>query len=405
MAEEDPMTRSRGRSGQDQRVLLVAHYFPPHVGGIENVVRDEAATLVIEGYTVDVLTTAVGGPVGEERNVDGYTVVRVPAWNGVEQRTRIPFPIPAPWALWTFAKRVRAADVVHCHDLLYATTWLAALLAALCRRPVVLTQHVQLVTHPSRVVEIVQRLVHRTAGRWVARRARSVVVLNAAVGDFVRGMGASSDRVVLVPNGVDTELFQPASADERGRMRDDFGLPHDKVLALFVGRFVPKKGFDKLLEVGETGCVLVLAGGSPPTDSPVHDDAIFMGSLSQERLALLYRACDLFVLPSEAEGFPLTVQEAMASGLPVVTTDDPAYAPYGLDRQHVALIEPTVPEISATLRRLAGDDELRGRMGTYSRRLATDRFSWAEHGRRIGRLYEDATARPACPKEDLIDVR
>ncbi|MGJ0151748.1 glycosyltransferase family 4 protein [Streptomyces sp. CH8.1] len=77
--------------------------------------------------------------------------------------------------------------------------------------------------------------------------------------------------------------------------------------------------------------------------------------LSAEDLADAYRACDVFALPSTAEGFPLTVQEAMASGLPVVTTDDPGYAPYGLDRGVALLVPRTVPALRAALDGLVAD--------------------------------------------------
>jgi glycosyltransferase involved in cell wall biosynthesis len=70
----------------------------------------------------------------------------------------------------------------------------------------------------------------------------------------------------------------------------------------------------------------VVGPGRAPRELP--PGATVLGPLPRERVAQLYRAADALLLPSRGEGFPLTAQEAMASGLPVVLGDDPAYAPY-----------------------------------------------------------------------------
>jgi D-inositol-3-phosphate glycosyltransferase len=112
-----------------------------------------------------------------------------------------------------------------------------------------------------------------------------------------------------------------------------------------------------------------------------------LGALPPEAVAMAYRACDVFALPSTAEGFPLTVQEAMASGLPVVTTDDPGYAPYGLDRDQVSLLPREIPVLAAELRALAGDPRRRARMGEYSRTYAEKAFAWDDHVRTLVAHY------------------
>jgi glycosyltransferase involved in cell wall biosynthesis len=375
------------------RVLLVAHYFPPHVGGIENVVKGEADRLAAAGHDVAVLTTAVGGNPGVERAAGGYPVIRVPTWNGVERRFGVPFPVVGPHALHTAVRWVRSADVVHCHDLLYMTTWLVALAAAIRRTPLVLTQHVHLVRHTSRTVELVQRVVYASIGRAVLRRAVRIAVLNGAVRTFLRQLGAPDERIELVPNGVDTDQFRPPTGAEKRVLRRRLGLPEDDVLALFVGRFVPKKGYDTVRASAGDGYVLVLAGGPPPPEAE-RPDVIHTGPVPHDEIADLFRACDVFVLPSESEGFPVTVQEAMACGLPVITTDDPAYDVYRLDRDRISLVPPTVPHVTSALQRLAADEPLRTRMARYSVDLARTRFSWPEHIATLERLYGIALDAP-----------
>jgi D-inositol-3-phosphate glycosyltransferase len=317
-------------------------------------------------------------------------VVRLRTWNGIEQRTGIPFPVLAPWTLWTAARLVRNVDVVHAHDVLYMTTWFTAAAARLLGKPLVLTQHVQLIAHPSWVVAGVQRLVYATVGRAVVRSAARIAVINSGVADFLGALGARGDRIVLVPNGIDIGKFYPATPEDKQRLRRTLDLPERGVLALFVGRFVPKKGYDKLLRAVGVGYTLVLAGGPTPPGFSERTDVVFVGTRTQDQLADLYRACDLFVLPSESEGFPLTVQEAMASGLPVITSDDPGYDIYQIDRNRVAFIQPTVPKIKFALERLSADETLRGLMARYSSSIAASRFSWQEHVRSVEQMYAAA---------------
>ncbi|MFJ1704440.1 glycosyltransferase family 4 protein [Kitasatospora sp. NPDC088346] len=373
------------------RVLLVSHYYPPHVGGIENVVREEARHLAARGVEVTVLTSGERGGVHEE---DGVRVVRVAAWNGAE-RAGVPFPVLAPTVLPTALRWARWADVVHLHDCLYLTSWTAGLAAVLTRTPHLLTQHVAMVQHPSALVRGVQRAVYAVAGRALLRRARRVITLNASVADFVRGHGARPERAVHLANGVDCELFRPAGAAERARARARFGLPADRNLVLFVGRLVPKKGYDLLLAAHDPadGYDLVLAGDGDAQALAGRPGVHHLGALPAAEVAELYRACDVFALPSTAEGFPLTVQEAMASGLPVVTTDDPGYAPYRLDDSRAMLVPRRPDALRGALARLAADRPLRERMGRTAREHATTAFAWEEHVSALVEYYRQA--RPA----------
>jgi glycosyltransferase involved in cell wall biosynthesis len=403
-------------------VLIVSHYFPPHVGGIERVAAEEARRLTDAGHEVAVLTTSCGARPGDQITAEGFRLTRVRAWNGLERAAGVPFPVPAPGAVLVAWRRVRAADVVHLHDVTYLTSWLAAFAAWIMRRPLLVTQHVAVVPHPRPLVERIQRLVFAVSARTVLRRARAVIVLNSRVEEFLRGLGVPAERLRFLPNGVDTDLFSPPAPGERAALREAWQLPPDEVLALFVGRFVPKKGYQALLEAAGPEYTIVLVGGPAPqepavdgsvVDGSVPDGSVpdgsvpdgqvpdgrgkvrVLGSLEPAQLADVYRACDAFVLPSQGEGFPLTVQEAMASGLPVVTTDDPGYAGYGLDRDLVLLIPPSPPQIRAALLKVAASAQLRQRMGAYSRTVARERFSWGAHLDGLVRELDGAAGPPA----------
>lgn len=379
------------------RVLLVSHYYPPHLGGIENVAHSEARHLTAAGVEVTVLTSGERSSVTDE---DGVRVVRVRAWNGLERKAGVPFPVLGPKLMRRAMRWVRWADVVHIHDAFYLTSWAALTSAKLTRTPVVATQHVAMVHHDSAAVGLVQKVVYATAGRLLMRSARSVFTMNSDVAAFARGLGARTERVRHLPNGVDTELFRPVlDGAEQAAERERLGLPLDGVLVLFVGRFVPKKGFDLLLAADDPGYRLVFAGGPAEALAGAADSAIYLGSLDPADVAAAYRACDVFALPSTSEGFPLTVQEAMSSGLAVLTTDDSGYAAYALDRDRVSLVDRDTETLRVRLREIAADSELRGQMGKYAREYAVENFAWPDHASMLIEAYRSAI-RPGTSSAD-----
>lgn len=380
------------------RILLVCHYYPPHVGGIENVVHDEAVRLAELGHQVTVLTSARRTSVVEEVDDDGnrVRVVRIASWNGAERRAGVPFPILSPRLLPRMLRWVRWADVVHVHDCFYLTSWAAGLAAAVARVPLVLTQHVAMVDHPSRAVTAAQKLVYDTAGRALLRRAATVFTINEYIARFVGRFGAAPGKVVVLGNGVDGQLFRPAADDsERARLREEFGLPADRVLALFVGRLVPKKGIDLVLaalDAADPAFDLVVVGSGDAAPLRGRERVHLLGEQPARAVARIYRACDLFVLPTTGEVFPLVVKEAMSAGLPVVTTDEPDYAHYGLDSEGVALVRREPDAVRRAVAAIAVDGALRERMGSYAAQYAAKRFSWSEHVTTLVRHYRSAVA-------------
>ena len=373
---------------QPRRILIVSHQFPPQVTGIGNVAAAEAAHLVASGNEVTVMTTGGdGGPA--TMTPEGYRLVRLDAWEGLERRRGIPFPVSGPSLLSQTRRLVRWADMVHIHDVLYMPCWAAAWSARAAGRPTIITQHVAEVAHTSLATRVAQRAVYGTAGSRILRGASRVTVVNGRVGDFVESQGVERSRIRLLPNGVDTDRFRPAGPGEREAVRDRHGLPQDAVLALFVGRFVPKKGVHRLLAALADEYTVVLVGGERPTGFPDDRRAIFLGELGPDEVADLYRASDVFVLPSESEGFPLSAQEAMATGIPVVLRHDEGYAPYQLDDVGVRFVEGSPESIRRELSALAADPQARASMGEAALHHARSRFAWREHTARLEALWDE----------------
>jgi D-inositol-3-phosphate glycosyltransferase len=375
-------------------VLLVSHHYPPHIGGLGLVVQKQAESLAENGYQVIVLTSRYGRVGDLDRGGTGIHVIGVPCSHILEKVLNIPFPLFSVSLIWRAWRQVRAAEVVHIHDVFYLSSWVAGALALFLRKPMLVTQHVAMVDHSSRLVMLVQRLVYATFGRWLFSGARKVVVYNQNVQSFLRSMGVPPGRILFLTNGIDTAAFRPAAQEERATIRQRFGLPQGRPLVLFVGRLVEKKGYHILLASRDPAYDLVFVGPGPiPKDGRV-EHVHWMGPLHQDQTAQLFRACDLFAFPAVGEIFTLVMQEAMASGLPVLTTDDPAYIG-SMVSGTVVLCQRDADSFKNNIKAMFGDRAGLLNLGAQSRQLAVRYFDWRNNSSRLLDAFSDVLCRGA----------
>src|SRR5439155_22101801 len=201
-------------------------------------------------------------------------------------------------------------------------------------KPVMIVQHIGAVAYRNPLPRLLMRAANALIARPMLRSVDQIVFIS----ETTRAHFALPVRcpAVTVFNGVDVDTFRPAAdSEEQRRERMALGLPQDQRIALFVGRFVEKKGLHWRHRLAERHADMIWAfAGWGPIDLEEWDlpNVRVFRDLSGASLAGLYRAADFFTLPSIGEGFPLVVQEALASGLPVLCCDevaaaDPAAAP------------------------------------------------------------------------------
>lgn len=305
------------------RILVVTHYFAEHRGGVEIVAGELNRRLAQRGVKV---VWAASGPV-EGPLCEGVTRLPMRVCNVAERRLGFPYPVWSPSSLLRLEREMRRCDLVHLHDSLYMGNVAAYLFARWRRKPVVVTQHVGPVPYSRWILRALLGLANHTLGRLVLGGCERALFVSPKVRNFFGRFVHFRQPSLYIPNGVDRNTFQPVIEEQRQRLRRQLGFPTDKMVLLFVGRFVEKKGLPLLRqlagELPECEWVFIGWGAENPAAwglANVHCP----GALPQAEIVRYYRAADLLVLPSVGEGFPLVVQEAMACGLPAMISTDTA---------------------------------------------------------------------------------
>jgi glycosyltransferase involved in cell wall biosynthesis len=250
----------------------------------------------------------------------------MPGFNGIERLSGFPYPLWSPAALARLGSHVRDADAVHVHDAIYAPSLFAAALARRYGKRLVVTQHIGSVPLPP-VLRPLLGIANRLGARWVLRRADAVAFISPAVRAYFEDLGGGPHpRFYDVANGVDAALFSPGQIEPEAQ-RAAMGFDPQRPLLLFVGRFVAKKRLPLVRAIAAARpdwqwCVI----GQGPEQPGAWGlpNVRVLPPMAQADLVDWYRAADLLVLPSEGEGFPLVVQEAMACGLPACISADVA---------------------------------------------------------------------------------
>ena len=218
-----------------------------------------------------------------------------------------------------------------------------------------------------------------------------------AISDFTRSQLMSLvdeehwSKLRVVHCGVDPAVYTPASRDDDGRFR-----------VLSVGRLVPAKGHGVLLEAAALAARngvrlhLTIVGDGPRRERlaalarelGIAEHVTFAGAVSQDALPAMFAAADAFCLPSFAEGLPVVLMEAMATGLPAVTTGVMGIPELVRDGENGVLVPPGRADLVAdALGRLARDPELRARLGRAGRARVVEAFDIRHEARRLHDLF------------------
>jgi rhamnosyl/mannosyltransferase len=368
------------------KVVHAAKFYPPVPGGMERIVGDLCTGTAAEWNVTVVAASDSPRAVTEDRG--GVRVVRVAAYGRLAS---VPLCPLQPYELWR-----HRADCVVLHEpnpIAGVALWLRT------PAPRLVIWHHSDLLRPRWALPTYARFVQR----FLYRRADCVIVSSpilAAQSPLLH----YARRVAVIPFGIDVERFaraadHPLTASLRSRVRGP--------RALFVGRCVYYKGLHVLLEAARAWPGSIIVVGDGPLEGELRDHARALGvgdrihwagRVSDSDLPAYYAAADVFVLPSIAvtETFGVAQVEAMAAGIPVISTNLPTGVPW-VNANGVSglVVERESPgALGDALARLASDLALRTRLGDGASRRARQVFSRDRMVRSFRDLIETVVRAP-----------
>ncbi len=351
------------------RILLVNKAYPPHIGGIETLVRQYARYFQTQfSAEVQVLVCQEKGKTARE-TIEGVPVLRAGSIG-----TYFSCPLSGSFLRY-FRKYAKQADVVMMH-MPFPLADLACLLSGY-RGRVVLAWHSDVIKQKT-LLRFYAPLL-----RWLLRRADCILTATQGHIDSSAFLPAVREKCKVIPYGIDIAAYRAASAYPVLQPHSN----HPKaVKALFVGRLVYYKGVTVLLKAMQQvqNCELFLIGSGKLQDTLQQmaegmDTVHFLGSLSDADLRAALQECDFLVLPSVAnsEAFGLVQLEAMVYGKPVINTALPTGVPHvSLDGETGLTVPPeSETALAKAMQTLISDADLRRRYGAAAKKRVETVFA------------------------------
>jgi len=243
---------------------------------------------------------------------------------------------------------------------------------------------------------------------WLRRWAARLLILNEGMAQEAMDEGFPREQLLWMPNPVDTEQFRPGEREEIARLRAEFGIPPEALVAVYVGRLSREKGLLELLRGfalaarEEPRAMLVLVGDGPMRNvlettaiklGLAPSQVLFSGRVEMSEVPQWLRASDVFTLMSPNEGFSCALAEAMSAGLASVVSRIPANVQL-IDNGIHGLVPPVGDDsaMANALLSLFRDAALRSRMGQAARQRVVDNYSAGQVAERYEALFAEVLA-------------
>ena len=367
----------RVQAGGPTGILHIGKYYPPHVGGMEThlqyLVSHQSSLLSVE------VVVANDRSVTQTEVVDGARITRVASFGTLASQ-----PI-CPGLPWKMAGR--GETMVHLH---LPNPWAAQAYLMSGHKGVLVVTHHSDTLGRRHLRRFVDPFVRR-----VMKRAKAIIVTSKRYLEHSEELAGFQDKCHIVPLGIDVEIYKAESMEEVRAIRAKYG-PR---LIVSVGRLVPYKGFEFLLQAMKNIDATLLLIGSGPLQEQLETAVKRLGIAGKVHLlghvgdiVPYYRAAQMLVLPSvsRAESFGMVQLEAMACGIPVVNTElDSGVPEVSLHGVTGITVPPKDPKALAhAIRTLLDNAKTRAKYGQAAAARVGEKFTARQMAESTLRVYE-----------------
>ena len=316
------------------KILMLTWEYPPRVvGGISKVVYDLSHKMVKEGNEVTVVTYKEGDNVKYYENDKGVEVYRVDNYM-IRPNNFIDWIMQLNFNMITKTNEIinknGKFDVIHAHD------WLVAYSAKSIKEsyniPLISTIHATESGRNSGIHDETQRYINDS--EWMLTYESSEVIVNSNYmkNEVQRLFGLPYDKINVIPNGVNLQLFSNVNIDYD--FRRQYAMDNEKII-LYVGRLVYEKGIQNLISAMPKvldryhDSKLIICGRGGMIDElreqvkylGIENKVYFAGYCDSKKMQKMYKCADVAVFPSTYEPFGIVAIESMLSGTPTIVSD------------------------------------------------------------------------------------
>jgi len=384
-------------------VMMLTWEFPPRIiGGISPHVFYLSKSLARNGVKVYVVTCDFPGAPQHEI-VDGVEIFRIDSYKN-----------PSPdFATWVYLMNVNMqkeaanlvnsldgkVDVFHAHDWLVANAGIG--LKHVFRRPLLVTIHSTEIGRRNGIHFDYERMIHETEA-WFTYEAWRVICCSDYMVSHVRwAFGLPGDKLVMVPNGVNAEVYAKTESWDLSGFRGKFALPEEKIV-LFVGRLVHEKGVHVLVNavpkvLGKVNAKFIIVGNGYMKEQlsnivkniGLAHKVMFTGFVDDETLRKLQKCADVSVVPSLFEPFGIVALEAMAAKSPVVVSDTGGLSEIVEHDVTGVKVYPDNPDSLAWgITKVLLDEAYANRIRTNAYKEVQEKYDWYKIAQQTKAVYE-----------------
>jgi glycosyltransferase involved in cell wall biosynthesis len=277
-------------------------------------------------------------------------------------------------------------QLVHLHGPLF--TFGGGLIRKL-HLPKIMTTHYVLEFKGNKVLQWIYRIIIRWVTTTTANNVDKIICVNEEYLPIYEGWGVDRDKLMYIPNGIDTVEFSPG----KSMIKKKLDCKH---LVIFWGRLGYQKNIQllikafKKIKTADTKLVIIGKGPDLTKLRNLAGDAtniIFTGYLSNNELIEYARGADVAVLPSRGESWGLVVGEAMACELPVITSNVGKAREFLAENRGILLDNDSVETLAGHIDYLLNNPAIAKDMGKRGRQYVKERYSWEEVAKQTEQLY------------------
>ena len=389
------------------RVQILIQRFYPIVGGMERQCQAVVSSLIAQGWDIKVWTRRPSPDLPSHEIIDGIPVHRF----GRGSQTHLDVLIVLVQQFVALLCSRQQYDIIHIYGAGHLAM-IGLLAGKLVRKPVIIrpatysdvTRYLQ--GNQSTIPTLWGRLYHTDPLKlklWLLRSVTIWVALTKEIETEIAALPFQPHAIVRIANGVDTSRYKPVPRNEKIIMRQQYHLPSEAIIFLFIGRFVPRKGLCELLEAWEDLSrtthnihLLLVGSGKGQIDSieiEVTKKATTLSKVTylglKQNPTIYYQLADVLTFPSHREGMPNVLLEGMACGLAPIVTCIGGVSDIVNDEEDCMMIAPQNSEqLAQAINKLATNLEKRQAIASAARKTIVKQYSLVQAVQQYAGLYQ-----------------